>query len=71
MKDTIRNILLTLLAVIIVVGGTYTAIQWDAIVGTSPKKYGMSLHKRQNQVATHYNYIPRVPRNQPYQRRAY
>lgn len=33
MKDTIRNILLTLLAVIIVVGGTYTAIQWDAIVG--------------------------------------
>lgn len=33
MKDTIRNILLALLAVIIVVGGTYTAIQWDAIVG--------------------------------------
>lgn len=42
-----------------------------ASVGTSPKKYGMSLHKRQNQVATHYNYIPRVPRNQPHQRRAY
>lgn len=33
MKDTIRNILLALLAVIIVVGGTYTAIQWDVIVG--------------------------------------
>lgn len=33
MKDTIRNILLALLAVIIVVGGTYTAIQWEAIVG--------------------------------------
>ena len=29
MKDTIRNILLALLAVIIVVGGTYTAIQWE------------------------------------------
>ena len=42
-----------------------------ASVGTSPKKYGMSLPKRQNQVATHYNYIPRVPRNQPHQRRAY
>ena len=33
MKDTIRNVLLALLAVIIVSGGTYTAIQWDAIVG--------------------------------------
>lgn len=33
MKDTIRNIFLALLAVIIVVGGTYTTIQWDAIVG--------------------------------------
>ena len=30
---TIKNILLALLAVVIVVGGTYTAIQWDAIVG--------------------------------------
>lgn len=30
---TIKNILLTLLAVAIVVGGTYTAIQWDTIVG--------------------------------------
>lgn len=33
MKDTIRNILLAFLAVVIVVGGTYTAIQWDTIVG--------------------------------------
>lgn len=30
---TIKNILLTLLALVIVVGGTYAAIQWDAIVG--------------------------------------
>lgn len=30
---TIKNIFLTLLAAIIVVGGTYTAIQWNAIVG--------------------------------------
>ena len=30
---TIKNILLAFLAVVIVVGGTYTAIQWDAIVG--------------------------------------
>ena len=43
-----------------------------ASVGTSPKKYGMSLHKRrQRKTAMHYNYIPKVPRNQPYQRRAY
>ena len=33
MKDTIRNILLAFLAVLLIVGGTYTAIQWDAIVG--------------------------------------
>ena len=30
---TIKNILLALLAVVIVVGVTYTAIKWDAIVG--------------------------------------
>ena len=30
---TIKNIFLALLAVVIVVGGTYAAIQWDAIVG--------------------------------------
>lgn len=29
---TVKNILLTLLAVMIVVGGTYTAIKWDMIV---------------------------------------
>lgn len=33
MKDTIRNILIALLAVLLLVGGTYIAIQWDAIVG--------------------------------------
>ena len=33
MKDTIRNILIALLVVLLLVGGTYTAIQWDAIVG--------------------------------------
>lgn len=32
MKNFIRNILLVLLAVVLVVGGTYTAIRWDAIV---------------------------------------
>ena len=35
---TIKNILLALLAVVIVVGGTYTAIQWDAIVGNGRQK---------------------------------
>ena len=29
---TIKNALLALLAVVIVVGGTYTAIKWDMIV---------------------------------------
>lgn len=33
MKDSIKNILIALLALIIVVGRSYTAIQWDAIVG--------------------------------------
>ena len=42
-----------------------------ASVGTPPKKYGMSLRKRQMQTAKHYNYIPRPLRNQPYQRRSY
>lgn len=32
MKETIRNILIAIVATILVVGGTYTAIQWDAIV---------------------------------------
>lgn len=32
MKDFIRNILLVLLAVVLVVGGTYTAIRWNTIV---------------------------------------
>jgi len=43
-----------------------------ASVGTSPKKYGMSLRKRrQRETAMHYNYIPKPIRNQPYQRRSY
>lgn len=42
-----------------------------ASVGTSPKKYGMSLRKRQTRAVAHYNYISRPLRNQPYQRRAY
>lgn len=29
---TVKNVLLALLAVVIVVGGTYTAIKWDMIV---------------------------------------
>ena len=32
---TVKNVLLALLAVVIVVGGTYTAIKWDTIVGLS------------------------------------
>ena len=30
---TVKNVLLALLAVVIVVGGTYAAIKWDMIVG--------------------------------------
>lgn len=33
MKDMLRNTFLVLLSAIIVLGGTYTAIQWDAIAG--------------------------------------
>lgn len=33
MKETVRNIFLAILALIVVVGCTYTAIQWDKIVG--------------------------------------
>lgn len=33
MKSTIKNLLIAFLAAVIVAGGTYTAIQWDAIVG--------------------------------------
>ena len=41
------------------------------LTGTSPKKYGMSLQKHPRKATMHYNYIPRTPRNLPYQRRAY
>ncbi len=30
--DTLKKVLISLLAVVLVVGGTWTAIQWDAIV---------------------------------------
>ena len=43
----------------------------EALIGTSPKEYGMSLQKRPHKATIHYNYIPRTPRNLPYQRRAY
>ena len=33
MKESIRNMLITLIAVIVVAGGVYASIQWDAIVG--------------------------------------
>lgn len=39
--------------------------------GTPPKKYGMSQRKRPYNSICHYHYIPRVPRNLPYMRRAY
>ena len=41
------------------------------LTGTSPKEYGMSLQKRSHKPTMHYNYIPRTPKNLPYQRRAY
>lgn len=41
------------------------------LTGTSPKKYGMPLQKRSQKLTMHYNYIPRTPKNPPYQRRAY
>lgn len=41
------------------------------LTGTSPKKHGMPLQKRSHKATMHYNYIPRIPKNLPYQRRAY
>jgi len=41
------------------------------LTGTSPKEYGMSRQKHPRKATIHYNYIPRIPRNLPYQRRAY
>lgn len=41
------------------------------LTGTSPKEYGMSLQKHSRKPTMHYNYIPRTPRNLPYQRRAF
>lgn len=32
MKETFRNIGIAILATLLIVGGTYTAIRWDAIV---------------------------------------
>ena len=42
-----------------------------ALIGTSPKEYGMSLQKHSHKPTMHYNYIPRTPKNLPYQRRAF
>ena len=42
-----------------------------SLIGTSPKEYGMSLQKHPHKADMHYNYIPRTPRNLPYQRRAH
>lgn len=41
------------------------------VTATSPKEYGMSLQKHPRKATMHYNYIPRIPKNLPYQRRAY
>ena len=41
------------------------------LIGTSPKKYGISLRKHSRKAAMCYNYIPRTPRHLPYQRRTY
>lgn len=38
---------------------------------TPPKKYGVDRHRRPQRTHIRYNYIPRMARNQPYQRRAY
>lgn len=44
---------------------------WPERNGISPKKYGMSLHKRVRTGTPCYRFIPVAPRNRPYQRRAY
>lgn len=43
----------------------------DQHLDTQPKKYGADRHRRPQKTHIRYNYIPRVVRNQPYQRRAY
>lgn len=40
-------------------------------LNTPPKKYEAEQHRRPQRTRIHYNYIPRAPRNLPYQRRAY
>lgn len=42
-----------------------------ALIGASPKEYGMSLQKCSRKATMHHNYIPRTPKNLPYQRRAF
>jgi hypothetical protein len=38
---------------------------------TSPKKHAILQHRCPRKATTHYRYIPRAPKNQPYQRRSY
>lgn len=44
---------------------------WPKRNGISPKKYGMSLHRRVHPAPPRYKFIPVAPRNRPYQRRAF
>lgn len=44
---------------------------WPKRNGIPPKKYGMSLHRRVRSAPPCYQFVPVVPRNRPYQRRAF
>ena len=44
---------------------------WPKRNGVSPKKYGMSLHRRVRPYPPRYQFVPVTPRNRPYQRRAF
>lgn len=45
MKETVRNIFLAILALVVVIGCTYTAIQWDKIVGKWEKEADHEVFK--------------------------
>lgn len=51
MKSTIKNLLIAFLAAVIVAGGTYTVIQWDAIVG----KWGTGAEREVFKQTTTYS----------------
>ena len=40
-------------------------------LNTPPKKYGADRYRHPQKTHIHYNYIPRTPKNLPYQKRAY